>query len=122
MATITFRLPGREQYSYAEVSFDTNEPDYVQETVQAILKDALADLDAVYPETVRPAPVAAAPVAQPAPQAAPSDIPSCAHGPRTHRKGTSAKGQWQALFCSQPKGPTQCQAVWLKAGEPGWQW
>ena len=133
MANITFRLPGREQYSYAEVSFDTNEPDYVQETVQAILKDALADLDAVYPETGRQTAPAAdqtytAPAATvvPVPPGTPESM-TCKHGLRKHSKGTSGKGtpkekNWQALFCPQPKGAPSCSPKWLTAGEPGWQW
>lgn len=38
--------------------------------------------------------------------------PTCSHGARVFRSGTSAKGQWSAWFCPAPKGPDQCKAVW----------
>ena len=116
MANIIFRLPGREQYSYAEVSVTHEEIDGPEGEafLSELLANTLASLNLTYPTAE----------AQPAAQAAPADsnIPSCAHGPRKHAKGQSARGQWQALFCTQPKGPSQCQAIFLKTGEPGWQW
>jgi hypothetical protein len=128
MPDITFRLPGREQYSYAEVTFSANElltlnPSELQTTLQG----ALSDLDATYPQDAAPqaAPVQqAAPVAQQQPQqAAPAPGgQQCMHGPRKHFAGVSAKGPYQALFCPRPKGQDQCSPVWLKTGEPGWVW
>jgi hypothetical protein len=115
-------------YSYAEVTFSANElltlnPSELQTTLQG----ALADLDATYPKDAAPqaAPVQqSAPVAQQQPQqAAPAPAgQNCIHGARKHSKGESARGPWQALFCQQPKGQSQCSAVWLKTGEPGWVW
>jgi hypothetical protein len=128
MPDITFRLPGDAQYSFTEVVFAANElltlnPD----SIQAILQGALSDLNATYPKDAAPqaAPVQqAAPAAQQQPQqAAPAPGgQQCMHGTRKHSKGTSARGEWQALFCPQPKGQSQCPAVWLKTGEPGWVW
>jgi len=41
----------------------------------------------------------------------PPSGPSCQHGPRVYKTGTSAKGAWTAWFCPAPKGdPTQCKA------------
>ena len=40
--------------------------------------------------------------------------PTCSHGPRIHRKGTGAKGPWQAWFCPTPKGtPDQCKPMFI---------
>jgi hypothetical protein len=128
MPDITFRLPGSAMYSYAEVRFSENEflTTNPGET-RAVLEGVLADLNAAYPRDAAPqaAPVQqAAPVAPQQPQqAAPAPAgQNCVHGPRKHSKGTSARGEWQALFCAQPKGQGQCPAVWLKTGEPGWVW
>lgn len=38
---------------------------------------------------------------------------SCPHG-RTHRKGTSARGEWEAMFCSAPQKHDQCKALFLQ--------
>lgn len=120
MADITFRLPGREQYSYAEVTV-TSEEYYAEgpDSVSDLLLKALTDLNAAFPQSdARPTQQAP----QAAPQAAPAaNGPTCAHGPRKWAKGTSARGEWQGMFCSQPKGaPDQCSAIWLKNGQPGW--
>lgn len=123
MANITFRLPGREQYSYAEVSVTNDEIDGPdgQGLLASLLTDALAALNLAYPEAERPA---APQASQSAPQAAPAaGGQQCIHGERKHVKGKSAKGPWQGLFCPQPKGAAgSCDPVWLKQGEPGWQW
>lgn len=125
MANITFRLPGREQYSYAEVSVAHEEisgpdgPDFLAE----ILANSLAALNLTYPEAERPAAPAALQDARPAPAAPATGGQQCLHGERKHVKGKSAKGPWQGLFCPQPKGSNDsCSPVWLKTGEPGWQW
>jgi hypothetical protein len=77
------------------------------------------------------APIAAAPTYQPQqPSATPPQVvqpahapltgsPSCAHGPRVHRTGTSAATgkAWQAYFCSAPQSvpkDQQCEAVWVR--------
>lgn len=61
-----------------------------------------------------PAPAAPAAPSQPAPAAAQASGPSCVHGPRVFRTGTSAKGTWQAYFCPTPKGtPDQCKPNFL---------
>jgi hypothetical protein len=40
-------------------------------------------------------------------------IKTCAHGKRTRRTGTNARGAWVAHFCPQPKGSAdQCAPVW----------
>lgn len=42
---------------------------------------------------------------------APPGAPTCDHGPRVRRTGTSAKGAWVGWFCPTPKGtPGQCKA------------
>ncbi|MFI9202609.1 hypothetical protein [Streptomyces sp. NPDC053048] len=37
----------------------------------------------------------------------------CPHG-RTHRKGESARGPWEAMFCSAPQKADQCKALFLQ--------
>lgn len=58
-----------------------------------------------------------APAAPQSVQVAPSGVgaaPTCTHGPRVHRTGVSARGQWAAWFCSQPKGSIdQCKPVFV---------
>ena len=40
--------------------------------------------------------------------------PTCVHGPRTYRTGTSTRGPWAAWFCPTPKGtPGQCEPAWV---------
>lgn len=68
----------------------------------------------------QPAYAAAAPLRaadpSPVPSSAPAPAPgapTCLHGPRVFRSGTSAKGPWSAWFCPTPKGaPDQCKATW----------
>ena len=52
--------------------------------------------------------------ADPAPASsggASTDLRTCAHGKRTRREGTSAKGPWVGWFCPLPKGSNgQCKA------------
>jgi hypothetical protein len=46
-------------------------------------------------------------------------VPSCQHGPRTAKSGSSAKGPWKGWMCPAPKGdPTQCQPQWVTRGTP----
>lgn len=48
-------------------------------------------------------------------------IPSCQHGSRTAKSGSSAKGPWRAWMCPSPKGdPSQCQPDWVTRGTPAW--
>ena len=61
------------------------------------------------------------PAAPPAFAAAAAAAPNCAHGPRTGRSGTGAKGPWKAWFCNTPKGtPDQCEAIFLNRNTPEW--
>jgi hypothetical protein len=60
-----------------------------------------------YAQPAPPPPAPAAPAASGVP------TPTCAHGQRTHRSGSSAKGPWSAWFCPTPKGTAdQCEPVW----------
>ena len=62
------------------------------------------------------APSAAAP-----PSFANATVPSCQHGPRTAKSGSSAKGPWRAWMCPAPKGdPSHCQPDWVTRGTPAW--
>ena len=46
-------------------------------------------------------------------------VPSCQHGPRTAKSGSSAKGPWKGWMCPAPKGdPTQCPPQWVTRGTP----
>lgn len=117
MANIVYRLPGREQYSYVEVTLqpeDLEGPGALSADDRiALLETALADLNQVYPESA-PATGAAAPSA--APVAAPAAFSNgaattCVHGQRNR----VARGNWVAWFCPQPKGAAdQCQAAFEK--------
>ena len=61
------------------------------------------------------------PATPPAFAAAAAAAPNCAHGPRTGRSGTGAKGPWKAWFCNTPKGtPDQCEAIFLNRNTPEW--
>lgn len=41
------------------------------------------------------------------------EIHTCAHGKRTRREGTGARGKWVGYFCPLPKGdPNQCDVEW----------
>lgn len=56
---------------------------------------------------------ASAVAAGPAPTAPPVSGRVCAHGPRSRKSGTSARGPWVAHFCSLPKGhPETCEPDW----------
>jgi hypothetical protein len=47
--------------------------------------------------------------------------PNCAHGFRTARTGSGAKGPWRGWFCPSPKGtPDQCKAIFVDRGTPEW--
>lgn len=75
-----------------------------------------------------PAAPAAAPAAAPgwgapvAPSFQQATTPSCAHGPRTARSGTGAKGPWRAYFCPLPSArkAEQCSPQFLNRGTPEW--
>lgn len=69
---------------------------------------------------VAAAPSAPAPAAPSVPSFAPpssysdTSSPTCNHGPRTARSGTSQYGPWKAWMCPTPKGtPDQCQPIYL---------
>jgi hypothetical protein len=57
-----------------------------------------------------------APVATPAPQAAPAQGGNaCRHGAMVYKEGVSAKGPWKAWMCAAPKGaPDKCDAIWIR--------
>lgn len=109
-----------------------------------LMDDMQADLEAVQmakavtaaAPLTKPAPAVTAPVAAPA--APPSDwnpsgpppqvasfqqaaVPQCAHGPRTPRSGSGAKGPWRGWFCPTAKGtPDQCSPTFINRGTPEW--
>lgn len=58
----------------------------------------------------------------PAPSFQQATTPSCAHGPRTARSGTGAKGPWRAYFCPLPSArkAEQCSPQFLNRGTPEW--
>lgn len=59
-----------------------------------------------------PAQQAQAPVQQP-PQRPQPQGPTCVHGARVRRTGTSKRGDWAAWFCPTPKGTyDQCGPEW----------
>ncbi len=45
----------------------------------------------------------------------PPNVPSCNHGPRVWKTGTSSKGAWKAWMCgAQQNDPTKCSPEWVK--------
>lgn len=113
MADIIFRLPGKEQYSYAEVSVSQDEVSGDEGAVYLteILENALSALNAVYPNAGA---VRAASTPQDAPPVAAKSNgaeTTCVHGNRTR----VAKANWVAWFCPQPKDAAdQCKASFEK--------
>ena len=76
-------------------------------------------------EPVEPAGFAPPVWEAPAPSVVPSfmnaTVPSCAHGPRTAKSGSSAKGPWRAWFCPTPKDtPGQCKPEFATRGTSAW--
>jgi hypothetical protein len=94
--------------------FDSEEPD---KTLLDVVVDTELLLHAAYSLK---APTPATQESRPAPafagggdSAPAAGIKTCAHGKRTRRTGTNARGAWVAHFCPQPKGAAdQCEPVW----------
>lgn len=116
MANVTFRLPGREQYSYAEVTFTAEE--YTEPgpyPIADLLKQALDDLNATFPASTGQsnsggyqAPSGGGQSQQSSNQ---SDTPSCVHGQRVLKNGTSSRGQWSAWMCPERNREHKCQPL-----------
>jgi hypothetical protein len=114
MAEVIFRLPGNEQYSYAEVKFDGDEYDQLSgDEVQSKLFAAWADLNATFPSagSSNNSPAPGGTVQQ-------SNIPSCPHGQRVEKSGASARGQWRAYMCPSKDRNNQCKPIDAVTGQP----
>jgi hypothetical protein len=109
MANLVFRLPGKEMYSYVEVTFDSDLRDLDGDSVAEELKTALAALNAAFPESARP--IVAATVASPVQSASPASGRTCSHGEMKLREGKSAKGNWAAYMCPERDRANQCKPV-----------
>ena len=80
----------------------------------------IAAIEGVLGAVSAAAPVAAPPSQQPRPQGTPvaqptggGAAPTCDHGPRTYREGTSKAGKpYKAWFCSSPDRNAQCSPEW----------
>ncbi len=118
MAEVIFRLPGREQYSYAEVKFDEDEltgPGGF-EAAQELLKTALNELNAVFPGSSGGSNSGAA-------QSGPSQQSNngghnCVHGPMNYVKGGSGNRTWQAYMCQHPDKSNRCKPIDAITGQP----
>ena len=67
----------------------------------------------ITPSTPAQTPLASSPAGSVPPASPTSLAPTCVHGPRTFKSGVSKAGKpYQMWSCSQPKGATQCEAVW----------
>lgn len=56
-----------------------------------------------------------APVTHPQASSAPSDAPSCSHGPRGYKEGVSKAGNnYKGWFCNAPYGQTKCAPQFIK--------
>jgi hypothetical protein len=116
MAEIIFRLPGNEQYSYAEVKFESDEYDQLSgDEVQSKLFAAWTDLNATFPNSggsnSSPAPSGTS-------QQSNSNIPSCPHGQREEKSGASARGPWKAYMCPSKNRNNQCKPIDAITGQP----
>lgn len=112
MADITFRLPGREQYSYAEVTFTSEE--YTEPgpyPVADLLKQALDDLNATFPQAAGQSSAGASQAPVASQHVGGQQAPSCVHGQRILKNGTSARGAWSAWMCPNRDRNTACKPV-----------
>jgi hypothetical protein len=117
MAKITFRLPGKEQYSYAEVEFDHDLRIMSSEEVAEELKVAVAALDRAYPDAAERPTTAAAPQAAAATTGS-ANARTCPHGEMKLKEGRSAKGVWSAWMCSERDRAQQCKPIDGTTGKP----
>lgn len=129
---LTLRIP-LQQYGYLEVEGDTAEEvrtlaesAYHTRLFQtgieieqvAVAQAAVPGARVVETHSVGevPAPVASPTPPAPAPVSPAGAGPAgktCKHGDRVYRTGTSAKGDWTAWFCPQPKGSDDiCKPIW----------
>jgi len=111
MAEIIYRLPGKEQYSYAEVKLTDDElygPDALD--VQDLLAKALSELNAAFPNATGSPSVSGYQGQAAGPQAGSGH--TCAHGERVYKSGTSAKGPWAGWMCPSKDRNNQCKPEW----------
>jgi hypothetical protein len=117
MAEVIFRLPGREQYSYAEVKFTAEE--YAEPGpigIQEQLAEALAYLNGTFPGSSGGSNSGAA-------QSGPSQQSNngghnCVHGPMNYVKGGSGNRTWQAYMCQNPDKSNRCKPIDAITGQP----
>ena len=86
----------------------------VEALVAALNLQAVTDFGALLKAgqaaTAVTTPTSEATTSAPAVAAPPASGRLCAHGPRTRRNGTSARGAWVGWFCPLAKGhPDQCK-------------
>jgi hypothetical protein len=110
MAEVIFRLPGNEQYSYVEVKFDEEELDGPggEEAAQELLNTTLAQLNATF-QAVGGQNQGASQSGYG--QQSNSNIPSCQHGQRVEKSGSSSRGQWKAYMCPSKDRSNQCKPI-----------
>lgn len=104
----------------AEVAASLNDLLATDGTEESRLSDILngvatikAAVELILPSST-PAPQAK--VTHPQAQSAPSDAPSCAHGPMKWKEGVgkSSGKPYKGWFCAAPFGQTQCEARFVK--------
>lgn len=106
MADLTYRLPGKEPFSYVEVVTDLDElnsPDG-----ENILREALDALNALFPSAGT---ATAGGYSRPAPASDPSlpDFAHCKHGDMLYKEGGSGRSKWKAYMCQSKDRNDRCQ-------------
>jgi hypothetical protein len=115
MAELIFRLPGKEQYSYVEVS--ASEEEAGTEGFAQTLKSALADLNSIYPGRAAGSSAAQSTSTQNTNSDLP-DFAHCPHGDMKFVKGGAGRKAWSAYFCPLPKEATnKCKPIDASTGE-----
>jgi hypothetical protein len=115
MAKLTYRLPGKPQYSYVEVETtfeEANEPDFIDK-----LKAALEDLNEVLPTSGGGNSSGGSQQASGGQQNLPA-FAHCKHGDMKYNEGGTGRRAWKAYFCSEGKdSPDKCQPVDATTGK-----
>lgn len=115
MAKLTYRLPGKAQYSYVEIEADTeeaNDPQFLD-----TLKAALEDLNEVLPTGSTSGSSGGSQQASGGQQNLPA-FAHCKHGDMKRAQGGSGRRAWDAYFCPEPKESNdKCQPVDANTGK-----
>lgn len=114
--TYTVSFKAGPQYKEALLVVRGNTVPELEENVRALIETTLgliAETQTLFLAAANITEAMSAPAAEPTSEAGATvtQIRTCAHGKRTRRNGTSARGAWVGWFCPLPKGDAnQCKA------------